>query len=96
MEALLRAQITLTYVFTTALRGFHVYRSEWKPYLGQNITFKQEFENPHDRFAVAGKANLPGKLCAVSVALRGFHVYRSESCAKGNESPCLVCNNGGS
>ena len=69
------AQITLTYVFTTALRGFHVYRSEWKPYIGQNITFKQEFENPHDRFAVAGKANLPGKLCAVSVG----HVPREMS-----------------
>ena len=69
------AQITLTYVFTTALRGFHVYRSEWKPYLGQNITFKQEFKNPHDRFAVAEKTNLPRKLCAVTVG----HVPREMS-----------------
>ena len=67
--------MTLFFEFTTALRGFHVYRSEWKPHLDQFITFKQEFENPHDRFAVAGKAKLPGKLCAVTVG----HVPREIS-----------------
>ena len=59
--------MTLFFEFTTALTGFPVYRSEWKPHLDQLITFKQEFENHHDRFAVAGKAKLPGKLCAVTV-----------------------------
>ena len=50
--------MTLFFEFTTALRVFHVYRCEWKPHLDQLITFKQEFENPHDCFAVAGKAKL--------------------------------------
>ena len=61
------AQMTLFYEFTTALRGFHVYRCEWKPYLNQPIEFKRELDNPHDRFAVTGKTKLPGKLCAVIV-----------------------------
>ena len=67
--------MTLFFEFTTALGGIHVYRSEWKPHLDELITFKQEFENPHDRFAVAGKAKLPGKLCAVTVG----HVPREIS-----------------
>ena len=69
------AQMTLIYEFTTALRGFHVYRCEWKPYLNQPIEFKRELDNPYDRFAVAGKAKLPGKLCPVIVG----HVPREMS-----------------
>ena len=69
------AQMTLFFEFTTVLRGFHVYRSEWKPHLDQFITFKQEFENPHNRFAVAGKAKLPAKFCTVTVG----HVRREIS-----------------
>ena len=67
--------MTLIYEFTTALRGFHVYRCEWKPYLNQPIEFKRELDNPHDRFAVAAKTKLPGKLCAVIVG----HVPREMS-----------------
>lgn len=50
--------------FTTALRGFHVYSTTvgWKPYIHQNISFKREHNNCHDKFAVAGLALLPGKL----------------------------------
>ena len=69
------AQMTPFFEFTTALRGFHVYHSEWKPHLNQLMTFKPEFENPHDWFAVAGKVKLPGKLCAVTVG----HVPRGIS-----------------
>ena len=61
------AQFTLAYEFTTALRGFHVYRSEWTPQLDQSIKFKQELKNPYDKFAVAGQTNIPGKLCLVTV-----------------------------
>ena len=67
--------MTLFFEFTTALGGIHVYRSEWKPHLDELITFKQEFENPHDRFAVAGKAKLPAKFCTVTVG----HVRREIS-----------------
>ena len=73
------ALMTLFFEFTTALRGFHVYHSEWKPHLDQVITFKQEFENPHDCFAVAGKAKLPGKLCAVTVG----HLPRKSAAMSG-------------
>ena len=43
--------------------------------LGQQITFSKEENNPHDRFAVAGKAMLKGKLCPVTVG----HVPREMS-----------------
>ena len=68
--------MTLICEFTTALRGFHVYRCDWKPYLNQPIEFKRELDNPHDRFAVAGKTKLHGKLCAVIIG----HVPKEMSC----------------
>ena len=39
----------------------------WRPYVGQKITFKREHNNPHDRFAVAGKTMLKGKIAPVTV-----------------------------
>ena len=69
------AQVTLCYKFVTGLRGFHVYSSEWTPVLEQKITFTKEENNPHDRFAVAGKLTLKGKLCPVTVG----HVPREIS-----------------
>lgn len=53
--------------FVTALRGYHVYRTDWKPHLKQPLTFKQEKNNEHDRFAVAGQTKLPGTLSASTV-----------------------------
>ena len=55
---------THCYQFTTALRGFHVYYNtvNWKPFVGQKVTFICERNNPHDNFAVCGKTILPGKL----------------------------------
>ena len=58
-----------SYEFFTALRGFHVYSNtvNWRLYVGQKITFKREHNNPHDRFAVAGKTRLKGKIALVTV-----------------------------
>ena len=40
--------------FIIALRGYHVYVNavNWKPYNGQEIVFKCELNNKHDKFAV--------------------------------------------
>ena len=46
----------------TGLRGFHVYRKNWKPHMDQHITFKREQNNNFDQYAVAGFAKLPGTL----------------------------------
>ena len=46
----------------TGLRGFHVHRTNWKPYLKQQLTFKQEQDNKYDRFAVAVQTRLLGTL----------------------------------
>ena len=53
--------------FVTDLRGYHVYRTKWKPHLKQPLIFKQERNNERDRFAVAGQTNLPGTLSPSTV-----------------------------
>ena len=48
--------------FLTGLRGYQVYRNIWKPYVGQNISFRQERDNKYDRFAGCGLVKIPGKI----------------------------------
>ena len=48
-----------TLKFNTGLRGYHVYCTSWKPFLNAS---KQEKDNKHDRFAVAGQTILPGTI----------------------------------
>ena len=52
--------------FPSAFRGFHVYKNteNWRPVKEQELTFYREFGNDIDRFAVAGKTLLLGKLAA--------------------------------
>ena len=44
-----------------------MYRTSWKPFLKQQLTFKQEKDNKHDRFAVAGQTILPGSIFCSTV-----------------------------
>lgn len=37
----------------SAMRGFHVYKNEWNPVLGETLLCKREFGNIHDPYAVA-------------------------------------------
>ena len=37
------------------------------PYVGQNIIFKCEYNNTHDKFAVAGKTLLKGRIAPITV-----------------------------
>ena len=63
--------------FFTGLRGFHVYRSSWKPYVQQKIELRKENHNKHDKYAVAGCTKLPGKLglCVVGHTPREISRY---------------------
>ena len=51
------------------MRAFHVYCNTMKsvPYVGQNIIFKCEYNNTHDKFAVAGKTLLKGRIAPITV-----------------------------
>ena len=53
--------------FFTGLRGFHVYRSCWKPSVEQKILFRKEKNNQYDKYDIAGYTKPPGKmvLCVV-------------------------------
>ena len=61
----------------SAIRGYHVYcNSEgWTPKMGEKISFRREFDNKHDRFAVSAKSSLPGRIAPVTVG----HVPREIS-----------------
>ena len=50
--------------FYTGLRGYHVYSNtvDWKPYVQEKIILKRELKNPRDKFAVAGKVAMKGKI----------------------------------
>ena len=69
--------MTDTFKFFTGLRGFHVYCNtvNWVPYVGQNIIFKREYNNKHDRFAMAGKTLLKVRIAPITAA----HVPRELS-----------------
>ena len=51
--------------FNTGFRRIHVYSNtvNWRPYVGRKLTFKPE----HDKFAVAGKTMLKGKIGLIIV-----------------------------
>ena len=55
--------------YFTGLRGFGVYSNtvNWKPHIGQKISFKREYKNNYDKFAVASKTLLKGRIGAVTI-----------------------------
>jgi len=63
--------------FYTGLRGYHVYSNTvgWKPYVQEKIVLKREHNNIHDKFAVAGKVSMRGKIGLIVVG----HVPRELS-----------------
>ena len=40
------------FAFTSAVRGYHVYKDIWKPSIGEKLVAKREFNNPMDKHAV--------------------------------------------
>ena len=50
-----------------ASRGFHAYRSVWKPRIEENLQMKPEFANVHDPFAIAITASSPETLTKYDV-----------------------------
>ena len=39
--------------FHSAVRGYHVYRSVWDPFLDDTFTTKHDRANSHDKYAIA-------------------------------------------
>ena len=54
----------LKFEMKCASRGFHVYRTVWKPKVGEKLQMKPEYANVHDPFAISINASLKGKLTA--------------------------------
>ena len=45
--------MTTEFTFSSAIRGFHVYRHSWIPHVGEQLETEREPNNTEDRFAVA-------------------------------------------
>ena len=43
----------VTFRFSSAIRGFHVYRYNWTPVVGEKLGSAREYGNPNDKRAVA-------------------------------------------
>lgn len=39
--------------FDTVIRGYHIYKDIWEPFLGKTLSHKQEFGNIHDPYSVS-------------------------------------------
>ena len=48
-------------------RGFHVYRSSWKPTIGENVKMEQQNRYEYDQFAISIGASLRDKITALGV-----------------------------
>ena len=44
---------SLTFSFRCGLRGYHVYRTTWRPRIDEILSFEHEAENSFDRHAIA-------------------------------------------
>ena len=66
-----------TFEFFNGLRGLHVYHNlvNWVPYVEQNIVFKGEYNNKHDRSAVAKKTLVKDRMAPIT----NGHVPREPS-----------------
>ena len=53
MSAILRRRLAAEVIFPLAVRGFHVYRGVWAPWLGQQLSVEREHSKAEDRFTVA-------------------------------------------
>lgn len=43
------------FILEGTVRGYHVYKREWDPHVGEELTTEREDGNPHDRHAVSVK-----------------------------------------
>ena len=61
--------MTNNFEFYTGLRGYHVYSNTvgWKSYVQEKIILKREHKNSYDKFAVAGKVTMKGKIDLIVV-----------------------------
>ena len=41
------------FCFSSVIRGYHVYKSTWQPFTGEQLQIEREAGNPSNRFAVA-------------------------------------------
>lgn len=71
------------YEFTSAVRGFHVYRHYWRPKEGEILSTRRDTKNLHDRTAVAvklGKVTV-GHLPAEFSRIAWFFIHNGGSIA---------------
>ena len=59
MVAISRTELSVS--FLCGLRGYHVYKNEWKPILNETLPAIHEADNVYDRYAIAARKKLSGQ-----------------------------------
>ena len=60
-----------SFELSSYIRGHHVYKDVWTPYIGEELVVKREIGNRHDEFAVAVEkdeeivGHLPHRMCRI-------------------------------
>ncbi len=54
------AAAAISVSFPCGLRGYHVYRNIWHPEQDEVLRTIHEYDNPHDRYAIAAKKRIGG------------------------------------
>ena len=70
----------------SVVRGHHVYKKIWTPYVGQMLALQQEIGNVHDRFAVAVMAQP-----AATIVGRVPREFSMLDCQRLVRSLCFCC-----
>ena len=79
-------QLTMatTFRIESTVRGHHVYKAAWSPYIGEELPVQREVNSIHDDFAVAVLKSGSEMTCIVNGDRR-----RSEVDGKGLVVPCV-------
>ena len=79
------------FALSSAIRGFHVYRHSWTPYIGEYLQAEREHDNSEDRFAVAVvKTGEGGSQIVVGHIPRELSRLLSHFLAHGGDISCEV------
>ena len=77
------------FTFSSAIRGFHVYRHSWTPHIRQHLQSKRERDNTEDHFAVAVvKVGEDGSQCVVGHIPKELSHLLSHFLAHGGDISC--------
>ena len=75
--------------FSSAIRGHHVYKSTWQPFIGEDLEIERENGKSHDRFAIAIIKVCPTRTIVGHIPREISKIIR-HFLSHGGEGKCIV------